>query len=121
MPYDLPIAGKAPIADIKKRTRPVTDKQKKLAASAGIKLPEKLPQLVAAARLQVALSDELGFSKPEPIHYVQEEIIADLAKQGLKAAPKPQDRREAEAWITHLRLINRLRAHERLRLGPVTL
>jgi hypothetical protein len=104
------------VADFGKRTRPVSDKQKKLAASVGIKLPTKLPQLVAAARLQTALSDELGFSGSEPIHDVQKEILSNLAKQGFKTYPKPRDRREADAWITQLRLLKRQQAHEELRL-----
>ena len=44
------------VAAIQQTTRPATARQHRLAAIAGIALPKDMPQLVAAVRLQTALT-----------------------------------------------------------------
>ncbi|MCK1636500.1 DUF4263 domain-containing protein [Bradyrhizobium sp. 157] len=104
------------VENLKRRTRPASEAQKKLAAFAGIRLPTQLPRLVAAARLVAALGDAVGAAESEPIHPVQKQILAGLAKRGFKVDSKPNDRTEANAWISHLRLLVRQASLEKLRL-----
>jgi len=104
-------------ADIAKSTGPATTKQHKIAALAELKLPRNLPQLVAAARLQSALGTEIGAPEVAEVREVQEEIIQDLSTRSLRVTSKPQDSREAAAWITYLRLKRRQKAIEKLQLS----
>ncbi len=105
------------LAEIANATGVATTKQHKIAALAEMKLPRNLPQLVAAARLQSALGSEIGAPEAAEVREVQEEIIQDLSTRSLRATSKPQDSREAEAWITYLRLKRRQKAIEKLRLS----
>ena len=103
-------------ANIANTTGPATLKQHQIAALVGLKLPKNLPQLVAAARLQNVLGSDIGAPEAAEVRTVQEEIIHDLAGGSLRVTSKPQDSREAEAWIIYLRLKRRQKAIERLRL-----
>jgi hypothetical protein len=104
-------------ADIAKTTCPATTKQHKIAALGEVKLPRNLPQLVAAARLQSALGTEIGAPEAAEVREVQEEIIRDLSTRSLRVTSKPQDSREAAAWIIYLRLKRRQTAIEKLQLS----
>jgi antiviral defense system Shedu protein SduA len=103
------------VAQIQQATSTTTAKQYELAKIARIELPGSLPRLVAAARLQNALSTDLGLGDPAPANAIQHEILEDLRSRD-EVDPPPTDRREAEAWIEHLRLKARCRALERLQI-----
>jgi hypothetical protein len=108
---------RAASVDIAKAMEPATTIQHKIATLAGVKLQRNLPQLVAAARLQSALGTEIGAPEVSEVREMQEEIIRDLSTRSLRVVPKPQDSREAEAWITYLRLKRRQKAIEKLQLS----
>ena len=114
------------VAALRELTGPVTNKQRKLAAIAGLTLPAELPRLVAGARLQSALDADLGLGAAGPCTFSQQDLLAQL--NGNSEAhlalllpntddlitTHPFDRREATAWINHLRLTARLEAHTTL-------
>lgn len=103
------------VADIRRQTAFVSSTQKQLGRIAGIKLPNRLPELVAAARLQNALAVTLGLEPAAPSTEFQEELLKELSEQAdVKCSPR--DRREAGAWIAFLRLKLRQRSLERLKL-----
>ena len=103
------------VAQIHEATGTTTNKQQQVAAVAGIELPQDLPRLVAGARLQAALSAELGIPSPGPCSDMQREIIDSLETD---ADPRlaPLDGGEASAWIDFLRLKKRAQALEELKL-----
>jgi Shedu protein SduA, C-terminal len=103
------------VTRIDEATGGVTEKQRQLAAFARISLPNDLPRLVAAARIQTALSSELGIECPGPCGDGQMEMISSLeADVGISATPT--DRGEASAWITLLFLKKRAHLLEQLKL-----
>lgn len=113
MPYE---TWREAATAIREATSRVTNGQQRLAALAGVTLPEMLPRLVAAARLQGALAGELNLPKSRPINEFQTDILADLETDEDRIEPRPADQREADAWISVLRLKQRLRHLERLQL-----
>jgi Shedu protein SduA, C-terminal len=112
MPHD---SWRGAVAEIGEATGTATDNQRQLAAFAGIDLPQNLPRLVAAARIQAALSSELCMPSPGPCSDVQMEMISSL-KAEAHVAPIPKDRGEASAWITFLFLKKRAHLLEELKL-----
>ena len=104
------------VADIQQTTRPATTRQHQLAAIAGIALPQDLPQLVAAARLQAALGADIGSTEEFDVDEVRQDILAALATRTLRVTTPPEDRTEADAWIAFLRLKRRQQALENLEL-----
>src|SRR5260370_5133223 len=112
MPHD---GWRVAIADIHEATGAVTSKQQELARVAGIELPEYLPRLVAGARLQAALSVELGLPLPGPCTDDQQDLINSLEIDGYRAIT-PLDWSDAYAWIYFLRLKKRAQALEELQL-----
>src|SRR5579862_6771130 len=100
----------------------VTATQLELAEKGGISLPKRLPRLVAGARLQTALGPHLGLAPAGLCTFQQLEFISNLRHDSepildklLKEADDPEnpfDRREADAWISHLLLKKRLNALE---------
>ncbi|MDP1823906.1 MAG: DUF4263 domain-containing protein [Archangium sp.] len=101
------------VREIDERTRTATDLQKRLARLAGLSLPKRLPRLVAAARIQAALRNELDLSVSPPCNEDQLRYIREL-KPNFRLTPS--DHREAEAWINHLWLQGRRAALKTLRL-----
>ena len=114
------------VTALRETTGPLTAKQKKLAALAGTALPDDLPRLVAGARLQSELFSELGLPAAGLCSFFQAELISTLGGSNQKIISElmqntelfaaPFDRREAGAWIAHLRLLVRLRALEQLQI-----
>jgi hypothetical protein len=98
------------VADIQIATGQVTPTQRQLAVLAGIALPEGLPRLVAAARLKAAFGAELNIEPSTARSDIHDDIIAELETSEWRADPPPADGREADAWITFLRL-KRRQAH----------
>jgi hypothetical protein len=104
------------VADIQQTTRPTTTRQHQLATIAGIALPQNLPQLVAAARLQAALGADIGSTDEFDVDQVQQDILAALETPTLRVTTPPEDHTEADAWIAVLRLKRRQQALENLEL-----
>jgi hypothetical protein len=105
------------VADILIATGQVTPTQHKLAALAGIPLPEGLPRLVAAARLKAALGAELNIEPSIARSDIHDDIIAELQTNEYRVDPPPADGREADAWIRFLRLKRRQGYLEQLQLA----
>jgi hypothetical protein len=104
------------VADIQQTTRPATTRQHQLAAIAGIAVPQDMPQLVAAARLQAALGADIGSTDEFNVDEVRQDILAALETPTLRITTPPEDRTEADAWIAFLRLKRRQQALENLKL-----
>jgi hypothetical protein len=104
------------VADIQETTRPATARQHQLATIAGIGLPQHVPQLVAAARLQTALEADIGSADEFDIGEVREDILAELETPTLRIRTPAENRTEADAWIAFLRLKRRQHALQNLEL-----
>lgn len=104
------------VADIQQTARPTTTRQHQLATIAGLALPQDLPQLVAAARLQAALGADIGSIDKFDMNGLQQEILAALETPSFRVTTPPEDRTEADAWIAVLRLKRRQEALETLAL-----
>lgn len=102
------------VASISRFTRTVTTAQVELGASRGVELPTDLPAIVAGARLQAALADELGLWCASPCTPSKLERLAEVAGQA--SMPSPRDSREADAWIEYFRLKARASALESMQL-----
>jgi hypothetical protein len=104
------------ISDIDELTGPFTEKQKALAAIAGIDVPKDLPQLVARLRLQYALAGDLGIPsggvRSSACTEGQLELITKL-KGDSDLTVEPADAREASAWIYYFTLKARRLALEK--------
>lgn len=113
MPHD---SWRGAVEAIRAATALVTSRQKQIAAVAHVELPDDMPQILAAARLQTALAMELGLSESSPVLGYQVDLLTELATDAHVATPAPTDRREADAWIEFLRLTQRRLALEQLRI-----
>src|ERR1044071_8520850 len=103
------------VRDIQTKTGAVTDKQRELALLAGIDVPDTLPELVAAARLQNAFAEYLHLEPAARCSDEQRALIEQLsAAHGIPCST--DDRREASAWIRFLRLRGRQQALERVQV-----
>lgn len=96
-------------------TAPTYEQQRVLSARIGIDVPEDLPAIVAAARLQTAVAAELQLPTSCAPTDRQLQLIADLALSRAEFTP-PRDQREADAWITYLRFRTRRDALAELQL-----
>jgi len=103
-----------PVENLRKATQRVTPEQVKLAAFAGIELPKTLPQLVAAARLKLALANELSLPRTTPAGNGQLEFLESLNKAKARDPNVHADHEEARAWIEFYLLERRLKALEQL-------
>lgn len=97
-------------------TGPATDRQRKMAALAGISIADGMPHIVAAARLRVALAQDLHLRDS---HAVREDSLAWIKQlwSGTKLPVLPVTQEEANGWIEHLFLVKRRAAL--LHLRPV--
>ena len=101
---------------IRARTSPCDNEQLQLAAVVGAELPDSLPRVVAAARLQSAIAERFGLSQPtrsDP----QMEFLAELACEASEDTPAPESKAEAQAWIKYFYLKRRAEALCHLRLN----
>src|SRR5215831_13524919 len=101
-------------ADIQQTAQPVTARQHQLAKIAGIALPQDMPQLVAAARLQTALGADIGSIDEFDINEVRIDILAALETPTFRITTPPENRTEADTWISFLRLKRRQHALQNL-------
>jgi len=107
---------RAAVASLRKATGNVTSKQLKLARAIGLKLPQQLPRLVAAARLKRAYSAELCTEPVHPATYSQLDYLSGLNAKRARDSRVRTDHTEAGAWIGFYLLKRRRSALERLRL-----
>jgi Domain of unknown function (DUF4263) len=110
--------AKDALAAIAARTQPVTAQQLSLACKINIALPDKLPCLVAAARIKRAMAKEL-FEEPLPPTSAQLDYLESLGvpSKRLKLAQASKDRFEMSAWIEYEELMSRAQALRALRLS----
>ncbi len=87
-------------------TEPASTKQQQLGKLADVPISRHTPRIVAAAMLRIALNEELALPAARP---VSEWLISRLRILHQTSDPpiSPQTEEEAEAWVTHLRLIAR--------------
>jgi hypothetical protein len=104
------------VADIQQTAQPATPRQHQLASIAGITLPQNMPQLIAAARLQTALGADIGSTNQFDINEGREDILAELETPTFRITTPPENRVEADAWIAFLRLKRREQALQNLEL-----
>jgi len=103
------------VRELKIFAGPTTAKQQRLADQLGIAVGDE-PALVTAARLTVALSEQLMLPSAEATDF-QWEYITDLAGAVEESAPeRPTEYSVASAWISYLMAIRSIKALERLRL-----
>lgn len=124
-PGSMPYSGwREAAAVLKAHVGPRTALQSRLAKAAGVPLPQTVPRLVADARLQLAISRDLGLHRLPRFRGVrgvtttesQAARIRELQEQGKAPLTIPADTHEAEAWIQHLALNRRLESITRLQL-----
>jgi hypothetical protein len=94
---------------------PFTAKQQQLSKKANITIGPKTPKIVAAALLQLGLSEELNLASASPVSAGSKGRIKALRK---KSDPKihPSAEEEARAWVAYLYLLRRKESLERLKL-----
>ncbi|HEY5817369.1 MAG TPA: Shedu anti-phage system protein SduA domain-containing protein [Mesorhizobium sp.] len=105
------------VADIELATSLTTTRQHQLASVAGISLPDEMPQLVAAARLQTALGNDIGTEGTFEIHDTQWQLMEALQTTEFRITTPAQNRAEARSWIAYLYLRRRQKALRRLELN----
>jgi hypothetical protein len=96
-------------------TSSATEQQRLIGSRIGIHIPDSIPEIVAAARLQTTVAAELRLPASAPATERQIELLGDLASSQANIAP-PHDQREADSWITYLRLRTRRDALVKLEL-----
>jgi len=102
---------------LREATKGVTEKQKKIAAVAGISLGRRTPRLVAAAQLRAALASELHLPADGPVQDHAQPVI-DRLWSGKTSPAIPRTNEEANAWIEHLFWLKRRVALLELHPGP---
>lgn len=103
--------AKDALAALAERTQRTTERQRSIARKLKVTLPEKLPCLVAAARIKRAMSREL-FEALHPPSESQLEYLESLCPPNtrLKQAIASRDSTEVAAWIEHEELLRRFNA-----------
>ncbi|TAK49439.1 MAG: DUF4263 domain-containing protein [Betaproteobacteria bacterium] len=102
---------------LREATKSVTEKQKQVAAVAGITIGERTPRIVAAAKLRAALTDELHLAEDRPVQEHAQPVIERLWPGKTTPAIAGSDG-EADAWIEHLFLLKRRAAISKLQPEP---
>ena len=105
------------VADIELAATRATARQHQLASVAGISLPAEMPQLVAAARLQSALGNDIGTEGTFEIHHAQLQLMEALQTTEFRITTPALNRAEARGWIAYLYLRRRQKALRRLELN----
>ena len=98
------------------KTSTCDDRQRQLAASVGVDLPNSLPRIVAVARLQGAIAELFGLNQPKGSGS-QLGFLAELAHEASEEAPSPASPAEAHAWIQYFCLTQRAEALRTRRLN----
>jgi hypothetical protein len=97
-------------------TGPATTKQLELARQAGVRIPNDIPKIVAAAKLRVALAEELNLPPARPFSDRYENRL-DILHRPSDPPIAPQTEEEAYAWVEHLRLMRRRESLTELRIN----
>lgn len=105
------------VADIEITAARATARQHQLATIVGITLPAEMPQLVAAARLQTALGNDIGAEGIHEIHAAQSKLMDVLQTSEFRITTPAQNRAEARGWIAYLYLRRRQKALRSLQLN----
>ena len=110
--------AKDALASLAKKTQPVTPEQKALARKLKVVLDDRLPCLVAAARLRRAMAREL-FDEPVLPTLAKQNYLESLTPPArrLKEALASRDRNEMDAWIEYEELMGRTKALKTLKLS----
>lgn len=112
MPY---LHWREAVASLKPLLKKSTDSQGALARAVGGTLPKSLPWLVAGARLQALLAEQLATDGLQPPTDSVRSVIYDLSDEVGARVPEPGSRIEADAWIRYLYLKKRVRTLEALK------
>ena len=104
------------LAAMQAKTSTCDDRQRQLAASVGVDLPNSLPRIVAVARLQGAIAELFGLNQPKGSGS-QLGFLAELAHEASEEAPSPASPAEAHAWIQYFCLTQRAEALRTRRLN----
>lgn len=104
------------VSAMRRRVSSCDDEQRMLADVAGIKLPQRLPRIIAAARLQNALAGPLGLTLRQSSDS-QRLQLEELAEEASRRMPKADSASEAEAWILYFYLRRRMKALRELKLN----
>lgn len=104
------------VAAIGRAVSPCDEQQRQLASVVGVTLPEELPRVVAAARLQSVLAEPLGLTLKSSSES-QLEWLEDLATEAGEFIPSPETSTEAKAWVSYFFLKRREEALRELQLN----
>jgi hypothetical protein len=96
-------------------TAPATNEQKELGRYAAAAIPRDIPRLVAAVVLRQALGDALHLPAPRPLSERYSALLRILRRPS-DPQIEPQNDDDAEAWVTHLRLLRRRECLSRLKV-----
>ena len=95
---------------------PCDDEQRALVSAVGVQVPDSLPMIVAAARLQSIVARRFSRTLRESSEG-QLEYLATLAEEASHEIPRPESAEEAQSWIEYFFLRRRLVALRTLRLS----
>ena len=104
------------VSAMRRRVSSCDDKQRMLADVAGIKLPQRLPRIIAAARLRNALAEPLGLTLRQSSDS-QRLRLEELAEDASRRMPTADSAAEAEAWILYFYLRRRMKALGEIKLN----
>lgn len=108
MPFD---SWRDAVQVLEEATGPATPEQLELARRTGVEVKSDTPRIIAAAQLRSALAKELYLSADEPVREWTKVQLGILQQAtGLSCAPANEE--EGEAWVSHLRLVQRLKSLE---------
>ncbi|OEO31722.1 hypothetical protein VW23_001030 [Devosia insulae DS-56] len=105
------------VNDIEQSAGVATLRQHQLAAVAGALLPTDMPRLVAAARLQTVLGDDIAGESISEVLEVQHELMESLQTTKVRITTPAANRSEARGWIEYLFLRRRQNALRRLEIN----
>src|SRR5262245_22082249 len=94
----------------------VTPKQQILGKQAGISINPATPTIVAAARLRIALAEELALPAGRAVSDRRRSRIRQL-RRSTDPPISPKTDEEAEAWVAYLRLVRRRERLMKLKLN----
>jgi hypothetical protein len=101
---------------IDEATAPATNKQLQLAKQAGLRIPEDMPKIIAAAKLRIALPEELNLPHARPVNDRYENRL-NILRRPSDPPIEPQTDEEAYAWVEHFRLMRRRESLAKLRIS----
>jgi hypothetical protein len=97
-------------------TGPATPKQQALGKQANTEIPPDMPKLVAAAKLRLALAEELNLALSHSISDRYDERLEALVRAS-DLFVQPLTEEEAYSWVVHLRFVRRRECISALKLN----